>query len=354
MHTPSPRFLACLLPLLLLPATAPATPLAEALQSCAGITDADARLACYDRLAEQPGADGDTPATTPRARTLALPGGAEARGSDPARRSSSRIDAVWGFAPDSSRYVIASHRPSYLLPARYSDRPNEQPFSPLAELADADRVELDSVEARFQFSFKTRLWTTDDRRWGLWGAYTQQSQWQVYNDREGVSRPFRETNYMPELILSYRPDLSLGGFHWRLFSVGYNHQSNGRAEPLSRSWDRLFAEVGVERGDLVLNARVWHRVQESDTRDDNPDITDYLGYGDLTAFWQQGGHSYTLMLRGRPATGKGAVQATWMSPPILGPLRAYTQVFSGYGESMIDYNWRQNTLGFGLALSDLY
>ncbi|MCG5508983.1 phospholipase A [Ectothiorhodospira lacustris] len=330
-----------------------ATPLAEALQSCTGITDDLARLACYDRLAEQPVADGDG-VSPPPSRILALPGGEAARDLARVRRPASHIDTAWGFAPDSSRYVIASHRPSYLLPARYTDRPNEQPFSPLMELTDADRVELDSVEAKFQFSFKTRLWASEDRRWGLWGAYTQQSQWQVYNDRDGVSRPFRETNYMPELILSYRPDLSLGGFHWRLLNVGYNHQSNGRAEPLSRSWDRLFAEVAVERDDLVLSARLWHRVQESGNRDDNPDITDYLGYGDLTAFWRRDGHSYTLMLRGRPSTGKGAVQATWMTPPVLGPLRAYAQVFSGYGESMIDYNWRQNTLGFGLALSDLY
>ncbi|SEP91143.1 phospholipase A1 [Ectothiorhodospira magna] len=354
MHAHTLRFFALVPFLLFLPTSVLATPLTEALQSCAGITDDTARLTCYDHLATQSGPHDQDRSPTPLPRILALPGPAEARDPDPNRRPSSRIDAVWGFAPDSSRYVIASHRPSYLLPARYSDRPNEQPFSPLAALADVERAKLDPVEARFQFSFKTRLWTTDDRRWGLWGAYTQQSQWQVYNDKDGASRPFRETNYMPELILSYRPELSLGGFHWRLLNVGYNHQSNGRAEPLSRSWDRLFAEVGVERGDLVLNARVWHRVQESDTRDDNPDITDYLGYGDLTAFWQRGGHSYTLMLRGRPATGKGAVQATWMSPPILGPLRAYTQVFSGYGESMIDYNWRQNTLGFGLALSDLY
>jgi phospholipase A1 len=42
-----------------------------------------------------------------------------------------------------------------------------------------------------------------------------------------------------------------------------------------------------------------------------------------------------------------------MSPPLLGPLRAYVKGFTGYGESMIDYNWKQSTIGFGFALNDI-
>jgi phospholipase A1 len=46
---------------------------------------------------------------------------------------------------------------------------------------------------------------------------------------------------------------------------------------------------------------------------------------------------------------------TWTSPPILGPLRGYVSAFTGlrgYGGSMIDYNWKQNTIGIGNTLND--
>lgn len=331
---------------------------ASGIADCAAIAADRERLGCYDRAsgratAAQPAPQTRSartaltaPAAAPRARALTA---APATVFDPA--PGSMIDTAWGFNPGAERYTIALYRPNYLQVARYSDRPNKVPFQALFNAAQTPNAQLDPTEARFQFSFKARLWATDDRRFGVWAAYTQQSQWQVYNT--DLSRPFRENNYMPEVLVSMRPDYAFGGFHWRLFNIGYNHQSNGRADPISRSWDRIVAEFGVERGDFALLVRPWYPLKKDQNKDDNPDITDYYGYGDVTAIYKWRGNSFTLMARGNLDTGKGAAQFTWTSPPILGPLRGYLQAFTGYGDSLIDYNWNQNAIGIGVALNDL-
>lgn len=323
------------------------TPAASA-QDCHRIVASAERLACYDAVSGRV-ADGPKE-VEPAARPAEV-----ARDADsPPRVGSpklSMIDEAWGFDPSSPRYMLGFYRPTYLLFARYTDRVNNQPFTPIFQAAGVPEG-LDDVEAKFQFSFKGRVWTTDDRRFGVWAAYTQQSHWQIFNDRDQVSRPFRETNYMPELFVSYRPGLTLpGGFQWTLLNAGFNHQSNGRSDPLSRSWNRLFAEFGFERQNFALSARVWHRIKEDAAQDDNPDITDYLGYGELNALYRWRDHTFTLSGRGNLSTSKGAGQFTWTSPRILGPFRGYVQVFSGYGESLIDYNWKQTTIGAGIALS---
>jgi phospholipase A1/A2 len=325
------------------------------LAACASIASDQARLECYDRTSGRTAASpAAVPGPEPPRSAMNPPAVPKSGQPDPTPAISvaapdSRIDAAWGFEPDSSRYLITLHRPNFIQLARYSDRPNDAPFEELFDALGTNDAERQSTEAEFQISFKARLWASEDRRLGVWAAYTQQSQWQVFN--EDISRPFRETNYEPELIVSYRPDISFGDVHWRLFNVGFNHQSNGRADPLSRSWDRLTAEFGLERGDFALLVRPWYVVDEGG--DDNPDITDYYGYGDLTGVYNRGGHSFSLMGRGNPGTGKGAARFTWTTPPLLGPLRGYVDVFSGYGESMIDYNWYQNSIGIGVTLNGL-
>lgn len=313
--------------------------------ACASITADQARLACYDRASGRVASV--LPGPPDERVALSAP---PAAGQTPSlsTESDSLIESAWGFRPDSGRYGIGLYRPNYLLLASYSSRPNDAAFQQLFTALDTPDAELDSTEAQFQISFKARLWATDDRRFGVWAAYTQQNQWQVYNDE--LSRPFRETNYQPELIASYNPDLSFGGFHWRLLNLGYNHQSNGRADPISRSWDRLIGEIGVERGDFALLIRPWLVID--DGGDDNPDIEDYMGWGDITGVYKWRGHSFTAMGRGNPSTWKGAAQLTWTSPPLLGPLRAYVSGFTGYGQSLIDYNWKQHVIGAGISLND--
>jgi phospholipase A1 len=314
---------------------------------CLAISDQVERLACFDVAInaavqrESAAAASQSPvAPQPAATTAAV-----------TPRAASLIDTAWGFLPDSKPAYVRLHQPNYLLLARYTTDVNTEPYQPLFDAFD-ENADFENVEAKFQLSVKGRLLSTDDHRWGLWFAYTQQSQWQVFG--EDISRPFRETNYMPELFGSFRPGIEVGGMQWNLLTFGYTHQSNGRADPISRSWDRLFVEAGFERENLVLLARAWTRITPPDYEDDNPDIVDYYGHGEITGIYKWRDNSFSLMGRGNLSTGKGAAQFTWASQPLLGPLRGYLQVFTGYGESMIDYNWRQTTIGLGFTLNDRF
>ena len=70
------------------------------------------------------------------------------------------------------------------------------------------------------------------------------------------------------------------------------------------------------------------------------------------ALYRWRNHSFLLSGRGNWNTGKGYVHAAWTTPRLLGLFRGYVQVTSGYGESLIDYNHNQTTIGAGIALSD--
>ena len=288
--------------------TPPAT-----VDQCRSIAANIERLACYDAFANRAN-DARREAAPAVAAESAAPSVAAHAVSDVATPVAlSMLDESWGFDPSSAPYEVRFHRANYVLLARYSDDVNGAPFSPVFQSAGGQQNALSNTEAKFQFSFKSRLWATDDRRWGVWAAYTQQSQWQLYNG--DVSRAFRDTNYMPEVFVSYKPAIDLGGgFSWNLLSTGFVHQSNGRSDVLSRSWNRLFAEFGVERDSLALSTKVWYRLPEDAGTDDNPDITDYYGHGEISALYRWRGNSFAAMARGNLSTGKGAVQLGWFSP----------------------------------------
>lgn len=342
----------------------------ENLQACASIAEDQARLICYDRAAarlasgratsaETIAASGRTTAmTSPPLDTMPERSSRRPLGSAPspdqtgdsAAPRSSLLTRAWSFNPDSEPYLIKLYRPNYLNPVRWQSRTNDHPFTPLFTATEAYDGALDKVEAAFQISFKTRFWASEDRRWGAWFAYTQQSFWQLYN--ENLSSPFRDTDYEPEVKLVWQPQRRFAGFDWQLLGIGYNHESNGRADPISRSWDRLVAEIGIERGNFALLLRPWLRVDDDSDDADNPDILDYYGHGDLTAIYKWRGHSFTLMGRGNLAEKKGALRVSWMSPPLLGPLRAYLVGFSGHGDTLMDYNFKQNAVSAGIALND--
>ncbi|AYA04680.1 phospholipase [Acinetobacter sp. WCHAc010034] len=271
----------------------------------------------------------------------------------------SMLDRRWELSQDSKlgTWNIRSYQPVYLMPGYWTSDKNERPSSPnpTNTVQPDQEQQLKSMEAKFQLSLKTKaVENLFGDNGDVWVGYTQSSRWQVYNEAE--SRPFRETNYEPEASLVFRTNYELLGLNWRMLGLTLNHQSNGRSDPLSRSWNRVILNLGFERDNFALMLRPWYRIEEDSADDNNPDITDYVGRGDLTAFYRWKEHDFSLMLRHSLKGGDdshGAVQFDWTFP-ISGKLRGQVQLFDGYGESLIDYNHRATYVGVGVSLMNWF
>jgi len=140
------------------------------------------------------------------------------------------------------------------------------------------------------------------------------------------------------------------------------HQSNGQSLPLSRSWNRYYWMAGAELDSRWrLQGRLWRRISESATNDDNPGISNYIGRGELSLAWNKDLDN-TLIATARHSLGsqaRGSVRLEWLKALGNGPatgghsgLRLHTQLFSGYGDSLVDYNRRRVVFSVGLSLVD--
>jgi phospholipase A1 len=260
-----------------------------------------------------------------------------------------RLEQRWQLGDSESRsrsLAPVAHGQNYLLPVRWSSEPNQDLEDSTSATLGQTPSTLDEVEIKFQISFKARLLDDLPLDSSLWAAYTQQSNWQAYED----SSPFRSTDHAPEVIWNVPIDRSALGWNLRFVNFAYAHQSNGQDEPLSRSWDRLYAQVAFEREHFAVFVRPWLIIGDDS---DNPDIDDFLGDGDVVAVWMNAGHVVSLLVRNNLDFGDnhGGIQADWSWGPLDGP-RMYVQVFSGYGETLLDYDHAQTTVGVGVILTD--
>lgn len=249
-------------------------------------------------------------------------------------------------------FTIMSHKPTYFLFsahnfAGYSEEEYRRAF-------EDEEIEVDNTETQFQISIKTPL-AVDifNSKVDIFAAYTVRSFWQLYNTEH--SSPFRETNHEPEIWLQRASDLEFFGFKNVANFFGIVHQSNGQAGTLSRSWNRIFANFIFQKGNFVFSIKPWYRISEDREDDDNPDITDYLGHGEWGMAYKHNDHVFSMMSRNNIESGfsRGTVELGWSFPLFDYPyLKGYVNYFSGYGESLIDYDKYVNRLGLGILLTD--
>ena len=246
-------------------------------------------------------------------------------------------------------FSLQPHKPNYIMLSNNMASANEQPF--IEAFPNRD-VHLQPWETKFQISLKVPV--ARDLFAGngdLFVAYTNRSFWQQFNKES--SSPFRDSNHEPEAWLSFKNDTELWGFKNSVIRTGFVHQSNGQAGTLSRSWNRVYADFIVEKGNFYFSFKPWLRIAEDLEDDDNPDIDDYLGNFELSGLYKKGEHTFDFMIRDNLYFGDnhGALQLGW-SFPLSNNVKGYVQWFNGYGESLIDYNAYSNSLGFGIKLSD--
>lgn len=230
-------------------------------------------------------------------------------------------------------FDIAPYKMNYLLPITYDNVSHDN---------------REHQETKFQVSFQKGL---TDNLLGLHEsfvvAYTQTSWWQTAAD----SAPFRETNYQPEFFM-IMPHFDKESFI-KAYQFGILHESNGQDVPKSRSWNRAYAKAFFQVGGLVISPRVWYRIPENEADDDNPNIDDYLGYGDLELIYPWKKHTFKMLVKNnfQSVNNRGAVQVDWTFPLWEENLFGYIQLYSGYAESLIDYDKRSDRIGIGFALS---
>ncbi|WP_339798940.1 phospholipase A [uncultured Marinobacter sp.] len=261
---------------------------------------------------------------------------------DYAARESLASTLIGGFVP---------YQPTYILPLTYMHDVNQSPVSPRTGAAGYDN-QMNHDEAKYQISFRLPLLTGWlDNRTTLWFGYTQKSFWQFFNSK--ASRPFRETNYEPEIFLRYALNYDIGPGRLTAVTAGLNHQSNGQSEPRSRNWNRIKGSVLYTYDRWLFSVSPWYRLPENRNEDDNPDIHRYLGYAEYLAVykWRE---DHTLSIRAMnnlQSDNKTSVELGY-SFPIGDTLKGFVQYYNGYGESLIDYNVRIHRIGIGIMLND--
>jgi phospholipase A1 len=363
-------------------------------QACAALSaDSAARLQCFDQWAQQQSAEaaavntraaanataasaanaGPIPATPTTATTAVVADAALAKPEAPVveRCHDTRysvLSRIWELesGTDCGVFGLRGYRPISLSVSQ-SSGVNRTPTTPNPDNQSTEFYDFKRTEARIQLSVRTKiaqgLLTPNEGTHvdSLWFGYSQQSFWQIFSP--SLSRPFRSTDHEPEVIYVYPSDAQLpGGWRLRYSGLGLVHQSNGQSLPLSRSWNRAYLMAGMEKDDRFrLVGRVWHRISESAKNDDNPDISNYIGRAELTGSWTVSNRdSLNLTLRhALKSTGKGSARLEWMRALgtqgdgwVRSGLRLHTQLFHGYGDSLIDYNQRRTVLSVGLSLTD--
>jgi phospholipase A1 len=223
----------------------------------------------------------------------------------------------------------------------------------------------DPARVKFQFSFRFEVASWNDiHNIAINIAFTQRSFWDLFDWEH--SAPFIETDYRPELFVSWRPR-RLERF--REVQLGVMHESNGLGEVGvvdqtmdSRSWNSVFVEGrwGISRSTsagepwvyVTPGLRLWKSFAVS-----SPELRDAIGwfYGFLDVDLRIPSWPKISRVSARLKVHRHAVEVDAYYPVFAltfpGKVRTwfFAQLFSGQGERLITFDENATHVYAGLA-----
>lgn len=202
-----------------------------------------------------------------------------------------------------------------------------------------------TMDAKFQFSFKQRLSNKPLKGFYLYLTYTQKSFWKVYK----ASSPFEESNYNPSFMLLkpvFKDDKFIGAL-----TLGIEHESNGRDSIFSRSINMVsvgFTRIFSPR--LILSLKAWIPF----LIDNNSSLPRYIGYGEGHLQWvlNRDRLFFDITVRkGADWDFKGSVNTGISYRLSKNANQLITlQWWQGYSESLIDFKSERGMLRVGLII----
>jgi phospholipase A1 len=251
-----------------------------------------------------------------------------------------------------SHLGLKPYRPNYLLPFCVGD----YDYKSYVPTDSYGRTEAE-IQVSFKIDIARDLFDLDEI---YFMSYSHKSQWQLYTE----SSPFRETNYNPEFFVKIPIYNDHSFFRIQSLTFGLAHLSNGQGstedikdiekykdvENRSRSVNYVYGSLALEHDSLMSEITLWLPYRHNYDLEDNPDIMDYYGYwsAQLSYFYQK--HLFTVKGRYNFETRFGAFETTY-SHPLNDNVYLFAKYFSGYGDSLIDYNNNLSKFSIGFSFS---
>ncbi|MFT3993593.1 MAG: phospholipase A [Dysgonomonas sp.] len=213
------------------------------------------------------------------------------------------------------------------------------------------QITRNTADAVFQISIRQRL-TKSILPFNsfLYLTYTQKSFWDVYRE----SSPFRDNNYNPGIGIGkyiIEKNQLRGGI-----LVAFEHESNGREEKESRSWNYISINGKYFINMLLsIGFKVWIPYVDGG---ENKDLLEHRGLGTISFNAITGNRKWWITTELTPRKGWGninTVVSLGYKPSGKMNQSFFLRFSDGLGESLLNYNKYSTNLRIGICIKpDFY